>query len=222
MPGSRINTRKFVLLLFLEKRSNNGETVENLENLIQETRKDIEKLKKNEEKVGKRELQTKFAKPYNALRQKIKAETNDLLYYLLIGCLPAAEGDGENEGFLLFVSECQRIINEEKEAGTFKRIGRAIFLRHDLDAALTIGYDVLEPRILYEAYAHYWLQRCREYKGRWWNDIICMWWNPDHGQWERKSDGMVMWQSGLPPTMELVSKKYESLRNGMKEVIGNG
>lgn len=187
-----------------------------------ELKKDIEKLKKNREKVSLQELRTKFAKPYNALLEKIKAETNDLLYHLLIGSLPAAAEDADDEQFLFFVSECKRIIKEEAEKGTQQRISKAVFQKYDLEEALLIGFSEIGTRIEYEAYAHYWVHRCRVYQGKYWNELIGMWWNPDHGQWERKSDGMVMWQSGLPPTMELVSKKYESLRNGMKEVIGNG
>lgn len=192
--------------------------MENLTDLILQLKKDIGTLRTNREKVGAKVLREKYAKPYGALLGKIRDETNELLYQLYIGTLPAMAADKEDEVFLRFIDECRRIIREESEKGTQKRISLAVFRDYDLNEALCIGYDTIGTRIRYEAYSLYWVHRCREYRGKYWSDLIGMWWNPVNGQWEIERDGWFSCQAGLPPTAELVARAYEALKAGKKEV----
>lgn len=172
--------------------------------------KDIGTLKMNREKVGDALLRTKYRKPYGELLEKIRGELEDVLFGFVFGQFPAAAGDEKDERFIRFADHAKQIINEEREAGTLHRIRKAATRDYDIDAALMIANDRLATRIRYEAYAPYWQAHCREYKGRVWNDLIRMWWVPEHGQWEVEEDGWAKWYLGLAPTAEGIREQYEA------------
>lgn len=104
------------------------------------------------------------------------------------------------------------IIDEEKAAGTFREIARAVFEEYDADKALDIAAEKLHPRIWLEAYPEYWLKHCIIENDRpIWNDLIQMRWNSDLQIWESRDGTSVTIM--LPPTAELIEREREKYGN---------
>lgn len=157
----------------------------------------LEKLKKNREKVPLEELKTKYKKPYTELLQDIKEKTEIMLLHFLFEGLPF--NMSEKAEWQAFVDRVNEAIREEKQAGTFREISRAVFKDYDPDKALDIAARTIWPRIWYRAYAPYWLKHCRKDKdGRSWNDLIQMRWRQEWQIWEAQ-DGRS-WRIMLPPS----------------------
>lgn len=164
----------------------------------------LQKLRKNRENVPLLILKTKYAKPYNELLEKIQFQTKEIIMrYLFSGMLVDAD---DEEDFQVFFKASQSILDAEAEAGTLKEIGLAVYLEYDIDKALDIAVRKIRPKILYDAYAPYWLKHCISHEdGGIWNDLIDMMWNNECGMWinSEKSEGRLM----LPPTEELIKEE---------------
>lgn len=170
----------------------------------------VEKLKKNREKVPLEVLKTKYKIPYSALLQEIKTKTEKVLLQFLVGGLPFKKGEGSE--VQAFIQRVNKILAEEKAAGTFREISRAVFAEYDPEKALEVAAAKVWPRIWFEAYSPYWIRHCiRQEGGDVWNDLIEMRWHDEWCIW-LAPDGRS-WTLMLPPTQELVRKELEKWRS---------
>lgn len=171
---------------------------------------DIKKLRKNKENVPIEILKTKYAEPYNELLEKIRRETEKILFQFLFGGILMRKDEPEERD--AFFRKAQAIIDEERAAGTFREIARAVFEEYDADKALDIAAEKLHPRIWLEAYPEYWLEYCIIENDRpIWNDLIQMRWNSDLQIWESRDGTSVTIM--LPPTAELIEREREKYGN---------
>ncbi|MFR5517274.1 MAG: hypothetical protein ACLTIW_09770 [Blautia sp.] len=171
---------------------------------------DIKKLRKNKENVPIEILKTKYAEPYNELLEKIRRETEKILFQFIFGGILMRKDEPEERD--AFLRKAQAIIDEEKAAGTFREIARAVFEEYDADKALDIAAEKLHPRIWLEAYPEYWLKHCIIENDRpIWNDLIQMRWNSDLQIWESRDGTSVTIM--LPPTAELIEREREKYGN---------
>lgn len=183
----------------------------------------LQKLRKNRENVPLEQLKTKYAKPYNELLQKIKKHTSKIMLQFLFSGMPLkprTKEDPEDAAVSRrFLEAAKRIINEEQQAGVFGEISRAVFLEYSIEKALDIAAEKIYPRILYEAYAPYWLRHCsiRMDQGYIYNDLIQMMWVPKWNVWISHDGTELMLM--LPPTMELIKK--ERMSYGTEKSDGN-
>lgn len=82
----------------------------------------IEKLKNNEEKVGKELLKTKYKKPYSKLKSEIKQVAERLMNEsLLEGLLVRNNEEGH-----LFLSKVSKLLKLKKQEGFSKRLGKTL------------------------------------------------------------------------------------------------
>ena len=82
----------------------------------------IEKLKNNEEKVGKELLKTKYKKPYSKLKSEIKQVAERLMNESLLEGLLVQNND---EGYL-FLSKVSKLLKLKKQEGFSKRLGKTL------------------------------------------------------------------------------------------------
>ena len=132
--------------------------------------------------------------------------------FLLGGLRVKADDSGGLVGII------QRIIDDEK-----KSISKAIkefMSTEDLDSFL-LSLLPVHCRILYEAYAPYWLSHCKPVDDRdrdaeftYYNDLIDMYWAGAWSEWKRKGEWCVTIM--LPPTKGLMIRAYREEMKGMK------
>ena len=174
---------------------------------------DIKKLRKNKEGVPIEILKTKYAQPYNELLEKIRRETEKILFQFLFGGILIRKDEPEERD--AFFRRAQAVIDEERAAGTFREIAKAVFDEYDAEKAIGVAAEKLHPRIWLEAYPEYWLKHCVTENDRSiWNNLIQMRWNSDLQVWESENGASVMLM--LPPTEELIEKerrKYVNQKN---------
>lgn len=173
-----------------------------IEEIMENLAKNVRKLRGNREKVGRVVLRTRYKVAYDALLGSIKADAEAMARHILFGDLPFSD-DIESDAFRRFLSESNRIIAEE--AVVMKAYSASIFRSYDIDGAVLLLMEKLEPRIRYEAYGlTYWLAHCSEREGRYYNDLIDSWWRPEHGYWERRVNGWIQVSHMPPPTETLI------------------
>lgn len=173
-----------------------------IEKIMENLAKNVRKLRGNREKVGTATLKTRYKVAYDALLAEIKADAEAMARHILFGNLPFLD-DTDSEPFRRFVSESNRIITEE--AVVMTDYSHSIFTRYDIDGAVLLLMEKLEPRIRLEAYGlTYWLAHCSERDGRYYNDLIDSWWRPEHGYWEHRKNGWIQASHLPPPTETLI------------------
>ena len=114
----------------------------------------LETLKKNDENVPKELLQTKYNKPYRELKDSIK-EVADRI-----------SGNRLREGIVIktdeagqvLIGQIQMILNQKRDAGAGKELGRTLYKEYSLEKFLQA---VEEIRIaIWNLWIPYWQKHC--------------------------------------------------------------
>lgn len=147
---------------------------------------DIEKLKKNRERVPEDILRTKYAKGYNRLLAEIREQTEAMTRHVLLSGFPILKGWDDPEfpedkkDVKDLIARITSIVNLAKISGTFKKIEFAASGECDPEAAMKLAWAVHET-ISREAYWSYWEKHCslQENGTIIWNDLYGMRWMYD-------------------------------------------
>lgn len=114
----------------------------------------LETLRKNDEKVPKELLRTKYKKPYRELKESIK-EVADRI-----------SGNRLREGIVIktdeagqvLIGQIQMILNQKRDAGAGKELGRTLYKEYSLEKFLQA---VEEIRIaIWNLWIPYWQKHC--------------------------------------------------------------
>ena len=185
---------------------------------------DFERYKKNRQNVPLETLKTKYRKPYEALKLKLKEELQWYVRQLsFLGIYEVLKKD-KDDLIPIWREQIEKIYQEEEAKGLPKLLERAIYRHMDMREFETLVCETLTNRIHYEVYAPYWLKNCRTENGKITNDLLDgMVWDPEHNLWEGKTEeGNPCWTVKLPPTQELIDKEKnedrESFEKWMKEL----
>lgn len=185
---------------------------------------DFEMYKKNRQNVPLETLKTKYQKPYEALKLKLKEELQWYVKQLsFLGIYEVLKKD-KDDLIPVWREQITKIYQEEEAKGLPKLLGRAVYRHMDMREFETLVCETLTNRIRYEVYAPYWLKNCRAENGKITNDLLDgMVWNPEHNLWEGKTkEGNPCWTIKLPPTQELIDKEKnedrESFEKWMEEL----
>lgn len=123
----------------------------------------------------------------------------------------------------------RRIVTDAQTKEEIKRLKRILFQTYSLECVLDAASS-LENRILYEAYAPYWVSKCIRAKpplwieclgvsGKtWYNPVIDMYWDEKCCLWVSAKE--TAWKIDLPPTKELCMAEYEEKNKGRAEQKG--
>lgn len=114
----------------------------------------LETLRKNDENVPKELLQTKYKKPYRELKESIK-EVADRI-----------SGNRLREGIVIKTDEAgrvlmeqiQTILSEKRNAGTGKKLGRALYKEYSLEKFLQIVEEIRTA--IWNLWIPYWQEHC--------------------------------------------------------------
>lgn len=116
---------------------------------ISELKTLIQKLKNNNEKVPKQELETKYEKPYKKLKLDIKEMAEKILYRIICEGLVIKK---DNEGYR-FLEDIRKLADEKNQSGIGKKLGKILYSEYDvdkfLDEVLFYRKNILD---LYELY----------------------------------------------------------------------
>ncbi len=112
----------------------------------------------------------------------------------------------------------RRIVTDAQTKEEIKRLNHTLFQTYSLECVLDMA-SFLSGRILYEAYAPYWISKCTKVKAplgakrmgvsgeTWYNPVIDMYWNEKCCLWVSAKE--TAWRIALPPTRKLCMAEYE-------------
>lgn len=187
--------------------------------IYKETAAKLDKLRLNETQMSKEQF-LRYASALKKYRKEIIAGANELLKsFWLNGMI--VEKDVHTEDLC---GKIQEIVEDESAKGEMKRLKDILFQTYSLEKFLDAACMV-HNRILYEAYAPYWISRCTkkslpngvQWAGIkddvpvWYNGMIDMYWHNGYRLWV--SGNEMAWRISLPPTKELCELEYEKERN---------
>lgn len=107
-------------------------------NQIDELKRLVERLKKNDLNVPKEDLMTKYKKSYMELKNEIKKITDSLIDEILIEGLLIVK---DERGYKC-LEDISRFVEKKKDEGIIKRCSDLIFKEYDVDKVVELTEDV--------------------------------------------------------------------------------
>lgn len=190
-------------------------------NIYLETAKKLQMLELNETQMSKEQF-VRYASVLKKYRTCIIAGANEILRHFWFGGLYVKKGGRADA----LCREIQQIIDDEAAKGEMKRLKDILFQTYSLEKFLDAACRV-HCRILYEAYAPYWISTCEKKSlpdgipwarldasgTAWYNSMIDMYWHDRYKLWVAEKE--TAWRTSLPPTKELCEAERENERKVM-------
>ena len=109
-----------------------------LKNRIDEIKRLVEKLKRNDLSVPKEDLMTKYKKPYMQLKNEIKKKADGLIDEILIEGLLIVK---DERGYKC-LEDISRFVEKKKDEGIIRQCSDLIFKKYDVDKVVELAKDV--------------------------------------------------------------------------------
>lgn len=177
----------------------------------------LEKLRRNREKVPRKMLLTKYAAAYRSLLKEIRQDACEVFRSALLAGITFREEDRADVD--AFAAAVQRILIEER--GDLDHAMKVLLRTADLKKALdSLMSGEAARRIYAEAYAPYWLRSCipvtHEDRVGFHSELTGLDWDEAHGIWTGRNGKMVSVAAMLPPTMDLIKTEYQHKERGVR------
>jgi len=109
-----------------------------LKNQIDELKRLVEKLKRNDSNVSKEDLMTKYKKPYMELKNEIKKIADGLIDEILIEGLLIIR---DERGYKC-LEDISQFVEKRKDEGIIRQCSDLIFKKYDVDKVVELAKDV--------------------------------------------------------------------------------
>lgn len=168
--------------------------------------------RKNRENVPLQELKTKYAKGYNKLVSDLYEMAAEILREVISNGMLTMTCDTVERKEL--ADRINQIIDSEGKAGVGKELRKAIFQEYNPEKMLDIAVERLHLPAWYQAYAPYWVSKCKKGPD---NVIRCellpeYHWDESCQIWIKEKNGAWEFTAMLPPTMEMVKEQEEEAK----------
>lgn len=107
-------------------------------NQIDELKRLVEKLKRNDSNVPKEDLMTKYKKSYMELKNEIKKITDSLIDEILIEDLLIVK---DERGYKC-LEDISQFVEKKKDEGIIRQCSDLIFKKYDVDKVVELAKDV--------------------------------------------------------------------------------
>ncbi|EFU77730.1 hypothetical protein [Lachnoanaerobaculum saburreum] len=109
-----------------------------LKNQVDELKRLVEKLKRNDSNVSKEDLMTKYKKPYMELKNEIKKKVDELTDEILIEGLLIVK---DERGYKC-LEDISQFVEKKKDEGIIRQCSDLIFKKYDVDKVVELAKDV--------------------------------------------------------------------------------
>ena len=109
-----------------------------LKNQVDELKRLVEKLKRNDSNVSKEDLMTKYKKPYMELKNEIKKKVDELTDEILIEGLLIVK---DERGYKC-LEDISQFVEKKKDEGIISQCSDLIFKKYDVDKVVELAKDV--------------------------------------------------------------------------------
>ena len=109
-----------------------------LKNQIDELKRLVEKLKRNDSNVSKEDLMTKYKKPYMELKNEIKKIADGLIDEILIEGLLIVK---DERGYKC-LEDISQFVEKKKDEGIIRQCSDLIFKKYDVNKVVELTKDV--------------------------------------------------------------------------------
>ena len=120
-----------------------------LKNQVDELKRLVEKLKRNDSNVSKEDLMTKYKKPYMELKNEIKKKVDELTDEILIEGLLIVK---DERGYKC-LEDISQFVEKKKDEGIIRQCSDLIFKKYDVDKVVELTKAVKEG--INEIYSKY-------------------------------------------------------------------
>lgn len=168
----------------------------------------VRKCKTNREKIPEELLKTKYRKSFCQLKDDIKKAGEAIFPELLLS--PFAGIVQQND----IISTASDIVADAKKEGYSSKLGEALIKYCDIEL-FCCYVAMLQCKIEEKFYSDYWVAHTQVLGGKYYNDVIDMWYNPQTEVWQNQETFGIYW----PPTKEAYAAELESRKQGLIKEI---
>lgn len=192
------------------------QTEEFLMEIYQKTAEKLGKLGRNEAQMSEVQF-VQYEEVLKRCRKEILSGVKQIFCTFCTPKLPVLKSDLPSASDEIRES-VRKIATDAQTKEEIKRLESTLFQTYSLECVLDVASS-LENRILYEAYAPYWVSKCTKVKAplgaermgvfgeAWYSLILDMYWNEKCCLWMSAKE--TAWRIALPPTRELCMAEYE-------------
>lgn len=182
-----------------------------MENKFNDLMELVNKCKKNREHVPEELLRTRYRKSFSSLKEKIKSYGEEIFPLMMVSSLRFLPEDSIED----YLPAIEDAVEKAKEAGYPRKLGDALVKYCDIDLfysyAIVVQYELEE-----KFYADYWINHTLVLGGKYYNQIIDMWYDPEFSVWKNNKTFGLFW----PPTKEEYLVDLANRRADMFSSIG--
>ena len=168
----------------------------------------VKKCKTNREKIPEELLQTKYRRSFHELKCDIKKAGEAIFPELLLS--PFA-GIGNQDDI---ISKASEVVSNAKKEGYSSKLGEALIKYCDIEL-FCCYVAVLQCKIEEKFYSDYWVAHTQVLGGKYYNDVIDMWYDPQTEVWQNQDAFGIYW----PPTKAAYTEELESRKQGLLDEI---
>lgn len=168
----------------------------------------VKKCKTNREKIPEELLQTKYKKSFCKLKGDIKKAGEAIFPELL---LSPFSGIGQQDDI---VSTASEVVSDAKKDGYSSKLGEALIKYCDIEL-FCCYVAVLQCEIEEKFYSDYWVAHTQVLGGKYYNDVVDMWYDPQTEVWQNQDAFGIYW----PPTKEAYVAELENRKQGLLDEI---
>lgn len=181
-----------------------------MEHKFNELAKLVEQCKKNRENVPEELLLTRYRKPFLKLKQKIRECGEAVFPYLMLSELHLMPGDK----YETYLKEIQEVAATAKKADYPKKLGEALCKYCDIELFWCYAM-VMQYKLEQSFYCDYWISHTKKLGGKYYNEIIDMWYDSESKVWLRDNAFGIFY----PPTKEAYMADLERRRDEIFQLI---
>lgn len=192
------------------------QTEEFLMEIYQKTAEKLGKLGRNEAQMSEVQF-VQYEEVLKRCRKEILSGVKQIFCTFCTPKLPVLKSDLPSASDEIRES-VRKIATDAQTKEEIKRLESTLFQTYSLECVLDTAGS-LENRILYEAYAPYWVSKCVKTEApsgvkrmgvfgeAWYSLILDMYWNEKCRLWVSAKE--TAWRIDLPPTRELCMAEYK-------------
>ena len=177
----------------------------------QELERLVNKLSRNRASVPEKDRMGRYKKAFRKLEEEICRKGDALFPYLMVSGLRVLPEDSA-----AFFQAAGKAAAQAKESGYPAKLRAALTVSCDMELFLAYAF-CLQCDITEQFYADYWLRHTMEVDGRFYNDLVHMWYDGELEIWKSGKD--CSFGIFFPPEREAFLQQVQENRNELSAII---
>lgn len=180
-------------------------------NQIEELKRLLNNLEKNDRVISEHDKATKYKKSYNKLKADVCRQISAIMPAFIFSGIKFDPNDKDTVSGI--VEKIKTTISKSKRRGDFDRVKETAFTTYDLDK-IVAAMEPIHDAVVAEVYGDYWLSKCQKIAPNsggytYYNSIVDMFYSPELNMWMKENKGgSPVFSILFPPTKEQMNQVY--------------